>query len=65
MVLPGTIIAGRYKLGEKIGKGSFGEIYSATQFDTNKKIALKFVMLVNTNRNQKIQDIINFLMKCK
>ncbi|RZC90517.1 hypothetical protein C5167_029650 [Papaver somniferum] len=35
------IVGAKYKLGRKIGSGSFGEIYLATQIDTNEIFAVK------------------------
>ena len=34
-------IAGRYRLGEKIGHGSFGDIYLATDVKTKEEVAVK------------------------
>ena len=34
-------IAGRYRLGRKIGGGSFGDIYLATDVTTNEEVAVK------------------------
>ncbi|GLT52869.1 hypothetical protein SLA2020_261820 [Shorea laevis] len=35
------IVGGKYKLGRKIGSGSFGEIYLATHVDTSEIVAVK------------------------
>ncbi|XP_024023855.1 casein kinase 1-like protein 3 [Morus notabilis] len=35
------IVGGKYKLGRKIGSGSFGEIYLATHVDTREIVAVK------------------------
>ena len=34
-------IANRYKLGRKLGSGSFGDIYLATDLTTNEEVAVK------------------------
>ena len=34
----------KYKIDKKIGEGSFGKIYSATNIFTNEKFALKLVI---------------------
>ena len=34
-------IAGRYRLGRKIGGGSFGDIYIATDISTGDEVAVK------------------------
>ena len=34
-------IAGRFKLGRKLGSGSFGEIYIATELSSKEEFAVK------------------------
>ncbi|CAN8237395.1 unnamed protein product [Cochlearia groenlandica] len=34
-------IGGKFRLGRKIGKGSFGEVYVGTDIQTNKEVAIK------------------------
>jgi len=36
-------VAGRFRMGKKIGSGSFGEIFLAVDVQTNKEVAVKFV----------------------
>jgi serine/threonine protein kinase len=36
-------VAGRFKMGKKIGSGSFGEIFLAVDMNTMKEVAVKFV----------------------
>lgn len=36
-------VAGRFKMGKKIGSGSFGEIFLAVDLHSNKEVAIKFV----------------------
>ena len=35
------LVAGRYRQGTRLGKGSFGELYSATELETGHEVALK------------------------
>ena len=35
-------IANRFKMGKKIGSGSFGEIYIGLDIQTGKEVAVKF-----------------------
>ena len=38
-----VLIAKRFKLGRRIGSGSFGEIYSAIDIQANREVAVKIV----------------------
>jgi serine/threonine protein kinase len=44
-------VAGRFKMGKKIGSGSFGEIFLAIDLHTNKEVAIKFVSRPKVNDN--------------
>jgi Serine/threonine protein kinase len=35
-------VAGRYRVGRKIGKGSFGEIFVGVNVQNNENVAIKF-----------------------
>ena len=39
------LVCGSYKVGERLGGGSFGEIYKATNVTTGQEVAIKFVLL--------------------
>ena len=36
-------VGNKFRLGRKIGSGSFGEIYLGTNIQTNEKVAIKLV----------------------
>lgn len=42
MSLKDSLIAGKFRVGKKIGEGSFGQIYEGTNIHTNDDLALKF-----------------------
>lgn len=48
-------IANRFKMGKKIGSGSFGEIYLGLDIQTGKEVAVKFEQL-NVRRPQVIEE---------
>ena len=39
-------VAGRFRMGKKIGSGSFGEIFLALDIQTGKEVAVKFVLVL-------------------
>lgn len=39
------ILAGRYRLEERLGKGGSGEVYRATQLDLGREVAVKIILL--------------------
>lgn len=40
------LIAGKYRLGRKLGGGSFGEIYLGTNLQTGEEVGIKLVRLL-------------------
>ena len=40
------MVAGGYKIMEKLGSGSFGEIFKGRHVTTGEEVAIKFVMVV-------------------
>lgn len=42
-----SLVHDRYRIIERIGGGSFGEIYKATDTQRNKPVAIKFVRVKN------------------
>lgn len=38
---PGTVLAGRYRVGRLLGKGGMGQVYEATQLSMQRTVALK------------------------
>ena len=38
-----VLIAHMYKMGERIGRGSFGQIYLGVNIQTNAEVAIKLV----------------------
>ena len=43
IVTPGEIFYNRYKIKERIGKGSFGQVVRAEDMETHKEVAIKII----------------------
>ncbi|KAG5606221.1 hypothetical protein H5410_027713 [Solanum commersonii] len=43
-----TRVGNKYRLGRKIGSGSFGEIYLGTNIQTNEEVAIKLLSMYAT-----------------
>jgi serine/threonine protein kinase len=44
-----VIVANRYIIENKIGKGSFGEVFKGYDVDTREPVAIKVVLITNIN----------------
>lgn len=43
IITPGEIFYGRYKIMERIGKGSFGQVVRAEDIETKREVAIKII----------------------
>ncbi|WP_324662949.1 FHA domain-containing serine/threonine-protein kinase [Haloarcula sediminis] len=51
---PGDVIAGRYELGEFLGKGGFAKAYRATDRDTGDTVVLKYPNYTESQNDQSV-----------
>eukprot|EP00919_Chromeraceae_sp_WS-2016_P052660 GHVR01124997.1.p1 GENE.GHVR01124997.1~~GHVR01124997.1.p1 ORF type:complete len:364 (-),score=101.65 GHVR01124997.1:27-1118(-) len=49
---PHPIVIGKWKLGDQIGRGAFGEVFKAMHIDSGEFAAVKRVVLHNVNEDQ-------------
>lgn len=48
----GTNLAGTYQLGDCIGKGAFGSVYSGLNIETGEVVAIKQIRLANIPKSE-------------
>lgn len=48
----GTILSGMYQLGDCIGKGAFGQVYSGLNIETGEVVAFKQIRLANIPKSE-------------
>lgn len=56
-VVPGDMLGGHYKVDESLGKGSFGQVVSATDSRTGAKVAVKVIKNKDAFRRQARTEI--------
>ncbi|KAJ6923232.1 hypothetical protein NC652_016776 [Populus alba x Populus x berolinensis] len=49
-------VGNKFRLGRKIGSGSFGEIYLGTNIQTNEEVAIKLVYIIDFGLAKKYRD---------
>ena len=50
---PGTIVADKYRLEERLGSGGFGEVWLATEVSSSRRVAVKFLFSVTADATRR------------
>src|SRR5262245_33435137 len=57
--LPGTVVAGRYRILSLLGKGGIGEVYRADDLKLGQAVALKFLPREVENNEARLTSLLN------
>lgn len=64
-VPPGTVLDGRYEIGEQIGEGGFAAVYRAKQLSTGQRVAFKLLLPHRLRRARADVEVARFLREMK
>ncbi len=57
--IPGTLLAGRYRIVALLGKGGMGEVYRAEDLKLRQSVALKFLPRAAANESHHLKRLLN------